>query len=245
MHQLLPCAIDRVDPGLLYADLPIAFGRPTVRLSMITSIDGASAIAGRSGGLGGSADRHVFSVLRSVADVVLVGAGTIRAEGYGPATVPLAVVTRTCDLDLNAPLFTATMVRPLVITVARADAGRRKRASEVAEVVVAGDADVDLRRALGQLRMRGYRSVLAEGGPTLNAQLVAAGLVDELCLTLSPRLVAGVGPRIVAGVDLPMPTEMIPVSVCEEDGFLFLRLRPIARSDADSGVAAALRGAVR
>jgi riboflavin biosynthesis pyrimidine reductase len=174
-----------------------------------------------------------------------VGAGTIRAEGYGPATVPLAVVTRTCDLDLNAPLFTATMVRPLVITVARADAGRRKRASEVAEVVVAGDADVDLRRALGQLRMRGYRSVLAEGGPTLNAQLVAAGLVDELCLTLSPRLVAGVGPRIVAGVDLPMPTEMIPVSVCEEDGFLFLRLRPIARSDADSGVAAALRGAVR
>jgi riboflavin biosynthesis pyrimidine reductase len=75
--------------------------------------------------------------------------------------------------------------------------------------------------------------------------LVAAGLVDELCLTLSPRLVAGVGPRIVAGVDLPMPTEMIPVSVCEEDGFLFLRLRPIARSDADSGVAAALRGAVR
>jgi riboflavin biosynthesis pyrimidine reductase len=96
----------------------------------------------------------------------------------------------------------------------------------VAEVVVAGDRDVDLAVALDALGGRGHRAVLAEGGPTLNAQLAAAGLLDELCLSLSPRLVGGAGKRILDGLEVPGTTPLRLCSVCEQDGFLFLRYRP-------------------
>ena len=88
MRQLAPLAIDPVDPAHVYVDLPDVAGRPGVRLNMIASVDGATAVDGVSGGLGGPADRRVFGVLRSLADVVLVAAGTVRAEGYGPPRCP-------------------------------------------------------------------------------------------------------------------------------------------------------------
>jgi riboflavin biosynthesis pyrimidine reductase len=226
MRQLLPHLADPVDPASVYADLPSASDRPSVRLNMIASVDGASAVAGRSGGLGGEADHELFGVLRALADVVLVAAGTVRAEHYGPSAVPLAILTRSCQLDLESPLFADAPTTPLVFTVMTAPPDRRERAGRVADVVVAGERDVDLRQVLSELGERGYRAVLAEGGPTLNAQLAGADLIDELCLTVSPRLVGGDARRILAGPPLPTPRQLHPVSVCEQDGFLFLRLRP-------------------
>ena len=106
-------------------------------------------------------------------------------------SVPIAVVSRSCRLDWTTPFFTSAKARPIVLTVAEAPAPLRARAAEVADVVVAGEHDVDLARALDALAGRGLRQVLAEGGPTLNGQLAAAGLLDELCLTVSPLLVGG------------------------------------------------------
>ena len=225
MRQILPTFVDPVDPMAVYADLPVAAGRPGVRLNMIASVDGATAVDGVAGGLGGEADRALFALLRRLADVVLVAAGTARAEGYGPSPVPIAVVTRSCRLDWDSRFFTAQVARPVVVTVATAPAEARARAAEVADVVVAGERDVDLARALDVLGARGWRAVLCEGGPTLNGQLAAAGLLDELCLTLSPRLVGGDAKRLLAGPLLPGPPTLTLASACEEDGFLFLRYR--------------------
>jgi riboflavin biosynthesis pyrimidine reductase len=225
VRQLLPRFVDPVDPMAVYADLPVAAGRPGVRLNMIASLDGATAVAGVAGGLGGKADQALFALLRSLADVVLVAAGTVRAERYGPSTVPVAVVTRSCRLDWDSRFFTAALARPLVVTFATAPAEARARAAEVADVVVAGEHDVDLVEAVGALGARGFRAVLSEGGPILNAQLTAAGLLDELCLTLSPLLVGGDAKRLLAGPLLPGPPALRLVSACEEDGFLFLRYR--------------------
>ena len=98
--------------------------------------------------------------------------------------------------------------------------------ARAAEVVMAGERDVDLALALDALGGRGHRAVLAEGGPTLNAQLAGAGLLDELCLSLSPRLVGGAAKRILDGLPVPGPAPLRLCSVCEQDGFLFLRYRP-------------------
>ena len=225
MRQLLPTFVDPVDPMAVYADPPVAAGRPGVRFNMIASVDGATAVDGVAGGLGGEADRALFALLRRLADVVLVAAGTARAEGYGPSPVPIAVVTRSCRLDWDSRFFTAQFARPVVVTVATAPAEARARAAEVADVVVAGERDVDLARALDVLGARGWRAVLCEGGPTLNGQLAAAGLLDELCLTLSPCLVGGDAKRLLAGPLLPGPPTLTLASACEEDGFLFLRYR--------------------
>src|SRR5919198_5542311 len=148
MRQLLPTPVDPVDPMAVYGDLPVAPGRPVVRMNMIASVDGATTLAGVSGGLGGRADHALFAVLRSLADVVLVAAGTVRAEGYGPSTVPVAVVSRSLRLDWERPFFAAQLARPVVVTVAAAPADARARAAEAADVVVAGEHDVDLAAAL-------------------------------------------------------------------------------------------------
>jgi riboflavin biosynthesis pyrimidine reductase len=226
MRQLLPTPVDPVDPMAAYGDLPVATGRPAVRLNMIASVDGATTLAGVSGGLGGRADHALFAVLRSLAEVVLVAAGTVRAERYGPSSTPIAVVSRSLRLDWDAPLFTSQLARPLVVTVANAPPDQLARAAAVADVVIAGDQDVDLATALAALGNRGFQAVLAEGGPILNGQLAAAGLLDELCVTLSPRLAGGNAKRILDGSSLGATAGLRLCSVCEQDGFLFLRYRP-------------------
>jgi len=243
MRALLPRPSDAVDLEAAYAppgDVPP--DRPFVRINMISSLDGAIALRGRSGALGGPADRNLFQVLRSLADVILVGAGTVRAETYGPASVdaaqrerrlargqapvpPIAVVTRTAHFDWNASFFTEAEARPIVVTTAEADPATVARGAARAEILLAGQDDVDLAGALATLGARGTRHVLVEGGPGLNAQLVTAGLMDELCLTLSPCLAAGNGPRVLAGPELPLPLDVDVVHLLEEDGFAFLRLR--------------------
>jgi riboflavin biosynthesis pyrimidine reductase len=226
VRQLFPFPLDPVDPVSVYGIVPVTEGRPSVRLNMIASTDGATAVAGFSSGLGGPADRRLFSVLRAAADMVLVAAGTVRAENYGPGTLPIAVVSRSCSLDWQSPFFTAAKFRPVVVTVTNAPAVNQARAAEVADVVLAGAADVDLRVALGALAERGARSVLAEGGPSLNSQLATAGLLDELCLTVSPLLVGDGAQRILSGAGPTVPIPLQLCSLCEDDDFLFLRLRP-------------------
>jgi riboflavin biosynthesis pyrimidine reductase len=253
VRSLLPEAAAGVDVDVAYA-MPANVGieRPFVRCNMISSLDGAIAVDGRSGMLGGPADGRVFQTLRSLTDVILVGAGTFRAEGYGPAVLsedarrerrsrgqstvpPIAVVTRSANLDWSSPFFTEAEVRPIVVTTDDHDGGARRRGEKVADFVVAGGARVDPRRALDQLHRSGFRSVLLEGGPGLNADVVRAGLLDELCLTLAPHLVAGMGPRILAGPELPDPLDLDVVSLLEEDGFLFYRLAVRAPDAAPSG----------
>jgi riboflavin biosynthesis pyrimidine reductase len=240
MRQLFPVSTEDVDLVRVYRHDPAPDGRPFVRLNMIASVDGAVTVDGTSGSLGGPGDHAVFEALRSIADVVLVAAGTARAEGYGPAVLPaavrasreaegrspvpaIAVVSRSAGLDFDSPLFTAASVRPIVVTVASARSEQRERAAEVADVILAGDTDVDLSRALQALGDRGARSILAEGGPSFNGQLVGGGHLDELCLTLSPQLVGGDARRILTGEVLDMRSELHLVSICEEDDFLFLR----------------------
>ena len=223
--------------------MPLAAGRPAVRLNMIVSVDGGTSWGGVSGALGGPADKSLFVVLRSLADLVIVAAGTMRAEGYGPATLPdaarearrergqaavppIAVVSRSCDLEWDSPFFTEARERPLVITVADAPARDRGRAAEVADLIVAGEGDVDFARALQALGDRGVRSVLAEGGPTLNGELARAGLLDELCVSLAPRLASGDAKRILSGSTLSELGVLTLHAVYEQDDYLFLRYRP-------------------
>ncbi|MCM0640456.1 dihydrofolate reductase family protein [Cellulomonas wangsupingiae] len=206
-------------------------GRPArhVTATMVASVDGAACGPdGRSGSLGTPADRRVFAVLRALADVVLVGAGTVRAEGYrelpvvdhlrgaraaagrAPALV-LAIVTRRGHVPrevLHGALD--------VVVVTGAAGAERARAQLPADRVVAVPRDddpgsPDLAAALDVLAARGLGHVLAEGGPRLLANLLAADLVDELCLTTSPLLLAGAAPRAAAGagpLDPPRPARL-------------------------------------
>lgn len=209
-----------------------------LRINMVASVDGATWLDGLSGGLSGDGDRRVFGVLRGLADVILAGAATVRAEGYRPArprpawaelrrgrppAPPIAVVTRRLDLDLDGTLFTDAppYARTIVITTEAAPEDRRREAAAKAEVIVAGEDRVDPRRAVRALRDRGHRRILCEGGPRLNAQLVAAGLVDELCLTISPLLVGGDAARVLDGTSSPAGLRL--AHVLEENGFLFCR----------------------
>lgn len=245
MRMLFPEHANTVDPAEVYADLPVAIDRPAVRLNMIVSVDGGTSWNGVSGALGGPADKALFGVLRSLADIVLVASGTMRAEKYGPATLPeaiqaerrargqrpvppIAVVSRTCDFDWDSPFFAAATERPIVVTVDAVDAERRKRAADVADVVIAGERDVDFRRAVRECASRGAHNVLAEGGPTLNGELARAGLLDELCVTLSPLLASGDAKRIIAGSPLDELEPLELRSLLEDDNYLFLRYRPVS-----------------
>jgi riboflavin biosynthesis pyrimidine reductase len=132
-------------------------------------------------------------------------------------------VTASVQLDWQSAFFTKAEQRPLVITVKTADPGALARAAEVADVIVAGDTMVDLAVALAALGQRGFTNVLTEGGPSLIGELLAAGLLDELCLTISPKLVSGDAVRIVNGPGLEQPADLDLVHVLIDNGFLFLR----------------------
>jgi len=239
MRQMFPHH-GEVDPIDAYGRLGKVGDRPSVRVNMVASVDGATTVDKRSGGLGGPADKVVFATLRSLTDVILVGAATMRTEGYGPANLsdaarrqrrewgllpepPIAVLTRTCQLDWDAPFFTQAEQRPVVITATSAATTDRARAAEVAEVILAGDDAVDLRSAVRALGERGYDNVLAEGGPAIAAQLASTDLIDELCLTVSPLLVGGDARRILHGDALQPPTPLELRQVLAADGYLFLR----------------------
>jgi riboflavin biosynthesis pyrimidine reductase len=219
---------------------------PHLRVNFVSSLDGAATHDGRSGGLGDDADRLVFDTLRMLTDVILVGAGTVRAEGYGgirftdsavawrrahglPEHPPVALVSGRLDVDPALPVFTEAATRPIVITHAQAPADRRAALAEVADVLVCGEASVDHTLLVATLMERGHPQVLCEGGPGLFGSLLAADAVDELCLTLAPVLESGSAPRIAAG-DPAAPRRMRLAHALPAGDTLLLRyLRP-ARS---------------
>lgn len=211
-----------------------------VRANMVSTLDGAAAGPdGRSGTIGDRVDRLVLSTLRGLADVVLVGAGTARAEGYGPPrqnrhlverradrgqppAAPLAVMTRSGRMPDATGLFDhGNAAGTYAVTTAAADLARLEALAGRDHVLVAGDVDVDLPAAVRLLSERGLRRILLEGGPTVLADTVAAGRLDELCLTLSPIMVAGGAPRIAAGP--PGWLRLRPAHLIESDGVLLGR----------------------
>lgn len=218
--------------------------RPYVLVNMVSSADGAIAVDGRTKNMSSAADKLVFHLLRSIPDVILAGAQTVRAEHYGPPRVSeerqarrvvrgqslqptIAVVTRSLQLDLSSSLFSDS--RPIVICPTDVDV---TKVAEVADVVQAGEGDVDLTGALHQLRQRGVEVILCEGGPTLNGHLARQGLIDELCLTVAPMLVGGdLGTGILgrARLQLTLPLELI--QVLEEDSELLCRYKVTAGND--------------
>lgn len=244
MRQLLPSAAD-VDPVEVYGADHRAHpdGRPWVLANMVASADGAASLDGRSGGLGGDADRAAFFAIRGVADVIVAAAGTVRAERYRPPSDPsdavargrrargqaprprLAIVTRRMDLDPTAEIFGDPDQPPLVFTGADADPARRRAIDAVAEVVEVGRDGVDLRAMIAWLGAAGASVVLTEGGPNLLGQLIGAALLDELCLTVAPLLVAGRSERIAHTVGDAVATGLALDRVLEADGELLLRYR--------------------
>jgi riboflavin biosynthesis pyrimidine reductase len=227
---------------------PAPPGRPWVALDMITSVDGATAVDDHSKLLGSPGDRAVFSALRALADVVLVGAGTLRDENYGPPRVDadtrtarlaagqhgvptLAVMSNRLALDPQARVFEGGH-RPVVLAPRDAPARARAALDAVADVVEAGNTVVEPRLALAALHDRGAQVVVCEGGPTLNAALFADDLVDEICLSLSPLVVGGTAARL-AGTLAPMQRRFRLARVLEEDSMLFLRY--VREPDADEG----------
>jgi riboflavin biosynthesis pyrimidine reductase len=240
IHRVVVDAEPVADLRAAFAHAPPPGDRQFVRVNMIASIDGAISVHGRSAPLGGVADREVFATLRGLADVIVVGAGTFRREGYGPAVVDdltrtrraadgqtpvpaVAVVTKSCRLDWSSSFFTDAVARPVVLTTAEGAAGAPPEAGAVADVVAAGRDHVDVSAALERLHERGARSVLVEGGPHLVGQFAAAGLLDELCVTRSPLLVGGDGPALVAGAAPEPPVHLSTVAAFESDGFVFCR----------------------
>jgi riboflavin biosynthesis pyrimidine reductase len=238
MRRLLPDPVDDVE-------LTTAYSYPTIgtlmRGNMISSADGAATFAGRAGGLGNPTDQRVLGLLRALADVVIAGAGTVTAEGYGPARARpeyqelraaagqlpapvMAVVSNGLHLDFASRYFTEAPQPPIVVTCEDAPADRVLAAQLVADVIVAGARSVSPRAMIEALVARGYRRLLCEGGPTLLASVVADGVLDELCLTISPMLVGGPSRRIVEGPPFdPAPRLRLAQLLQDDDDLLYAR----------------------
>jgi len=222
----------------------------SVRVNFVASIDGAATDHGLSGGLSGHADKRVFDLLRRDSDVILVGAGTVRAEGYGamrldPASVELrrasgladqpvfAIVSGTLALDPESAVFTDAPVRAIVVTIGTSSHVKKEALSRVADVLVCGEERLDVTVMLDAFAKRGLRRVLCEGGPTLFGALLDADRVDELCLTISPLLEAGNAHRIVAGAPEKARRMTLHHALVAQSTLMLRYLRPPDGNDAN------------
>ncbi|MBL1099966.1 pyrimidine reductase family protein [Streptomyces coffeae] len=240
--------LDELADAYAYPDRPPGPTGAFLRANMVSSLDGAAHHDGRSQPLSSAADMRIFGVLRGLADAVVVGAETVRREGYRPARAreafaerraalgqapapAIAVVSASLDLDFSMPLFTEPVVPTLVVTGGRAPEERLAAARAAgAEVVLAGDREsgrVDAAAIVAALAERGHTRLLSEGGPRLLGLFTAAGVLDELCLSVAPMLAGGDAARIVNGPALVEPERFALASVLEEAGFLFTRYRRI------------------
>ena len=246
MHSLVSgSSVDDRALEELYA-YPSGLTRPFVQVNFVASADGAATVSGRSHGLSSPADKKVFALGRDLADVVFVGAGTALAEGYrgvrrtevraerrtrlGLSEVPpIAVVTGRGSVPPSSPLITATSVPPIVITSEVSPLAWRKEVAEAgADVIVAGEDRVDVELALAELGERQLYRVCCEGGPMLFGDLITAGLVDQLCLTVAPKLAGAGAVRIATGLPAAEPIDLSLESVLADEGFLMLRYRRAA-----------------
>jgi riboflavin biosynthesis pyrimidine reductase len=213
---------------------------PGLRVNFVTSVDGAVEVESYSEGLQTPADQQVFQLLRMFADGLLVGAGTLRHEGYGPVRLDarrrewraghgldryprLLVVSRRLDLDPTSPALAGAPLRPAILTSADSPPDRRTALSAVADVLVHGEHGVDLGACLAQLRAGGLGHVLCEGGPHLFGALTAADLVDEVCLTVTPMLAGPGAGRITAGPASALRGLTLAGALADDDGTLLLR----------------------
>jgi len=227
------------------ARAPADSKRPYVILNMASTLDGRASIGGRSGPIGNRADRELFHALRARVDGVMAGAGTVRVERYGRIIAneatrrarvarglneePLAcIVSGRVALPADTPLLCEPAARVVIVTSSSASLADAP-AAEVQYVRAGSDGELDLALALRELRERfGLGTLLCEGGPHLNAQLLLAGLVDELFLSLAPKLAGGEDAtgealRIVAGAHFEQPVELELLGALENDSHLFLR----------------------
>lgn len=229
-------------------ELPRLYGYPEqdatwVRANFITSVDGGATSGGSSGAMGGPGDRFIFNLLRELADVIVVGAGTVRIEGYSGAQLsaaqrqhrqargqsevpPLAIVTKSGHLNRDMAVFTRTEVPPLVLTCAAATAQTRRLLSGVCEVVdcSAGDPEkVDEAALLAALGARGLRRILTEGGPMLLGSLIDRDMLGELCLTIAPYIVGGQARRIAAGPGQLLTGMRCAHVLTDDAGYLYTR----------------------
>lgn len=266
MHQLVPLPPPRPQVGEPGGDSPTGTdtgtdidervgaeprthrdGRPWVFSNMVTTIDGAATVDGRSAGLGGPGDRSMFSALRAEADVIVVGAQTVRDERYRLVRAPrsvgqrlrsergqhararLCIVTRSTELTGGPPLLdelppsrgtAEPWERPLVATV---DHGGEPAFDERFDVLRLGAESVDLVRLVDELGRLGLRRILCEGGPSLLAQFAAAGLVDEWNFTVAPVVAAGAAARPVHSADAVGQRLRLDRVFAHDDGTLFTR----------------------
>ncbi len=222
---------------------PPALQQARIRANFITSLDGAASVDGTTGSLGGPGDRALFNLLRTLADVIVVGAGTVRAESYSGARLtvtdrqhrqargqsevpPLAIVTESGRLDRALPVFTHTEAMPLVLTCTAAVDATRQRLSGLAEVIDCSGNDanrVDVRAVAAEVASRGLFRVLTEGGPTLFTSFIEAGLLDELCLTVAPCLAGGSGTRIATGRNQVLTRMRCAHVLSDDSGYLYTR----------------------
>ncbi len=244
LRRLLPdprtVSLDALYAGLTLDD-PAPGRGVYVALSMVSSADGAVAVDGLSGGLGGAADLRALSRLRGANDVSLVGAGTVRDEGYVPLTgtperradrvarglrhAPrLAIVTASGRLAPDLAVFSDPDEPPIVLTSRQADRGALAAIEDRAEVHVVTDGELTAEVIVSTLVELGLPRVLCEGGPRLNQVMLAGGRIDEVFLTLAPTLVGGPVPRIVSGEE-EVATDLVLVSLHEHEGDLLLRYR--------------------
>jgi riboflavin biosynthesis pyrimidine reductase len=241
--QALPLNGREVDSealALAYAYPPQSPGQSWVRANFIATLDGAAAgDDGRSGSINTDADHDVFRLLRALSDVIVVGAGTARVEGYRRATVrapwpylrqgrpahpAMAVVSRSGDIPPKLCQPRENSGEVLLVTCKRAGSEAIDLAQEMlgmGRVIVEGEDTVDLAAAMDSLAARGLRRILCEGGPHLMADLTASGRLDELCLSIAPTLVGGDMPRITAGAGVT--AHLVPRLLMESEGTLIGR----------------------
>lgn len=252
MRQLIPFVDDGIDPTRTVLDeAREAPDRPWWLYSnMVASVDGATAVSGRSGALGGEADRQVFRALRATADVILVGASTVRAEQYrlprtatgiaaahrtnrGLDALPvLCIVSGSLEVAPTTPVFEelragATAGRVLIVTTTSAPAAP-PHVAELAEVLRVGTDRVDLRELVATLASRGHTRILCEGGPSLLGQLAEEDLIDEWNLTISPLIVGGDARRVTHGAELAQAPVLLDRLMVDDDSTMFTRYLRVA-----------------
>jgi len=237
ISSLLPDLAGALDDTALADHYSAAADQPWLRVNFVASVDGAVTVDGKSGGLGGEADRRVFDILRTLCDVVLVASGTVKKEGYGAMVVDdvsvaqrvanglkpqptFAIVSGSLDLDPASEVFAKAPVRPIIFTTSSAP--DNEALAKVADIVVCGEKTVDPSDLVQVLIGRGLGRIHCEGGPSLFGSLLAADVVDELCLTVSPLLAGGDAGRI-AKAELPEARAMRLAGVLRADDTLLLR----------------------
>lgn len=228
------------DPFAAISDQTRRNGRNSwLMLNMVSSLDGGTAIDGMSGPIGGPGDKEMFRAIRDLCDVIIVGSRTAKGEGYRPPRPDqarqdrriasgaqdaprIAVMSRSLDFDFETELFSDPTQRPIIITSKDSENSKKLLAAKYAELIELPQPRVDPAAALAALGAIGLRVQLLEGGPTLNGQFVQAGLLDELFMTLSPKMIGGASTRLVHQAE-PTHLDMVLRSVLEQNGELYLR----------------------